>query len=136
MGAPGTTPGPWACQPVETCGPDYGVSIVGLRLNENGAPLETPTNGIVGAALPHPTEVDSGDYSRVIANANQMKASPDLYDALAASLRILRTFLGRGTAGGSCGLCGSTWHGDAETHTGECQIAVATAALAKARGEA
>jgi hypothetical protein len=63
----GTTPGPWGCQAAVTEGDDLGVAIVGANLG-----------GLVGAALPWPTEIDSGDYSRVIANASLFAAAPDL----------------------------------------------------------
>ena len=54
---PAHTPLPWASQPLET-GDDVGVSIVGSNLG-----------GLVCASLPWPTEIDSGDYSRVESNA-------------------------------------------------------------------
>ena len=54
---PAHTPGPWESQPLET-GDDAGVSIIGSDLG-----------GLVCASLPWPSEIDSGDYSRVEANA-------------------------------------------------------------------
>ena len=54
---PAHTPLPWAAQPLET-GDDVGVSIVGSNLG-----------GLVCASLPWPSEIDSGDYSRVESNA-------------------------------------------------------------------
>ena len=50
---PAHTPLPWAAQPLET-GDDAGVSIIGSDLG-----------GLVCASLPWPSEIDSGDYSRV-----------------------------------------------------------------------
>ena len=54
---PAHTPLPWAAQPLET-GDDAGVSIIGSDLG-----------GLVCASLPWPSEIDSGDYSRVESNA-------------------------------------------------------------------
>ena len=54
---PAHTPLPWESQPLET-GDDAGVSIIGSDLG-----------GLVCASLPWPSEIDSGDYSRVEANA-------------------------------------------------------------------
>ena len=63
----GATPGPWECQSTQREGHDLGVSIIGANLG-----------GLVGYALPWPTEIDSGDYSRVEANARLIAAAPDL----------------------------------------------------------
>lgn len=52
------TPGPWECQPTEVQGPDFGVIIIAGNLG-----------GLVGAALPWPTEIERKDYARVEANA-------------------------------------------------------------------
>jgi hypothetical protein len=52
------TPGPWEVQPTQTEGDDLGCSIVGENLG-----------GLVGATLPWPDEIDSGDYSRVEARS-------------------------------------------------------------------
>jgi hypothetical protein len=52
------TAGSWLQQTTDTEGPDFGVCIVADNLG-----------GLVGAALPWPTEIDEGDYARVEANA-------------------------------------------------------------------
>jgi hypothetical protein len=65
------TPGPWLCQAIDVEGPDYGVSIAAANLG-----------GLVGAALPWPTEIDSGDMARVEANARLIAAAPELLEAL------------------------------------------------------
>lgn len=57
MTEPTHTPLPWEAQVLET-EKDPGVYIVGSNLG-----------GLVCAALPWPTEIESGDYSRVEANA-------------------------------------------------------------------
>ena len=69
----GHTPGPWECQATDREGPDFGVSIVGSNLG-----------GLVGYALPWPTELDSGDYTRVEANARLIAAAPGLLGSLQA----------------------------------------------------
>ena len=66
--------GPWKSQGQE---PD-GVYIIGLRTDKDGVPYDNPTNGLVGAALPFPTELDNGDFTRVLANAALIAAAPDL----------------------------------------------------------
>jgi len=38
--------------------------------------------GMVGAALPWPTEIDARDFRRVIANARLIAAAPELLEAL------------------------------------------------------
>lgn len=63
------TPGFWEAQATQRDGEDRGVCIIGLRLGDDDKPLYTPTNGIVAAALPSPTEIDDNDYERVEANA-------------------------------------------------------------------
>lgn len=68
------TKGPWLCQPTVTEAPDYGVPIIGDNLG-----------GLVAAALPWSTEIDSGDFSRVEANARLIAASPHMFDVLEAS---------------------------------------------------
>lgn len=68
------TPGPWLCQPTNIDGPDYGVCIVADNLG-----------GLVGAALPWATEIDSGDMARVEANARLIAAAPELLEALRAA---------------------------------------------------
>lgn len=63
----GHTALPWGAQPPDEV--DVFVPIIGLILGEDGQPLETPTNGLVGGAMLYPTEVDAEDYERAIANA-------------------------------------------------------------------
>lgn len=65
------TPGPWEHLGTDRVGPDYGVAIVGSNLG-----------GLVGYALPWPTEIDSGNFERVEANARLIAAAPDLLEAL------------------------------------------------------
>jgi len=65
---------PWLCQPTDRDGPDYGVAIVGDN-----------SGGLVAAALPWSTEIDSGDFSRVEANARLIAAAPYMFDVLEAS---------------------------------------------------
>lgn len=61
------TPLPWqAMQPDEV---DVFVPIIGVRLGDDGEPLDTPTNGLVGGATLFPTEIDAEDYERAKANA-------------------------------------------------------------------
>ena len=82
------TPVPWGAQGTQTEGEDRGVGIIGLRLDEAGESMFTPTNGIVAAALPCPTEIDDNDYTRVEANAallvGAVNALPTLLDRLEA----------------------------------------------------
>lgn len=77
------TPLPWAAQVLETEN-DPGVYIVGSNLG-----------GLVGAALPWPTEIESGDYSRVEANAalivHAVNSHHDLIEALRALAKEFRT---------------------------------------------
>lgn len=62
------TAGPWMLQPIATEGEERGACfIIGANLG-----------GLVGAALPWPTELDSGDFSRVEANARMLAAGPEL----------------------------------------------------------
>jgi hypothetical protein len=68
------TPGPWETQAIDEDGEMRGcVTVIGSNLG-----------GLVGAAMPWPTELDSGDFSRVEANAALIAAAPDLYEALKA----------------------------------------------------
>lgn len=62
------TPGPWCFQFTE----------------ENGECFVIANNlgGMVGAALPWPTEIEARDFRRVIANARLIAAAPDLFAAL------------------------------------------------------
>ena len=69
------TPGAWAVQPTETEGDDLGCCIVGENLG-----------GLIGATLPWPTEIDSGDYSRVEANAALIVLLLNNLDTIIAAL--------------------------------------------------
>lgn len=83
------TPGPWQAQQPDTV--DVLVPIIGLRLDDQGKPMETPTNGLVGGAMLYPTEIDAEDYERAEANAALMVAAvnalPALLDALSTDQR-------------------------------------------------
>lgn len=69
------TPGKWETQPTIREGYEQGVFIVGDDLG-----------GLVGASLPWPAEIDSGDFTRVEANARLIAAAPDLLEALEDAL--------------------------------------------------
>lgn len=75
------TPLPWERQTLET-EYDPGVYIVGSNLG-----------GLVGAALPWPTEIESGDYSRVEANAALIVQAVNSHHDLIEALREARTSL-------------------------------------------
>lgn len=62
------TPGPWKFQYTDENGECF---IIAANLG-----------GMVGAALPWPTEMESRDFRRVIANARLIAAAPELLDAL------------------------------------------------------
>lgn len=64
------TPGPWKFQFTEESGECF---IVAAGLG-----------GLVGAALPWPTEMDSRDFRRVIVNARLIAAAPDLLEVCRA----------------------------------------------------
>ncbi len=72
---PAHTPLPWAAQPLET-GDDAGVSIIGSDLG-----------GLVCASLPWPSEIDSGDYSRVESNAAFIVRACNSHYSLVEALR-------------------------------------------------
>ena len=99
------TPGPWTAQGVDD---DGAVFIVADNLG-----------GLVGAALPWPTELDGEDFSRVEANARLIAATPDLLAALEA-------MVDRYTALVNCGDCGN-WNPETES-----EVIAARAALTKA----
>ena len=84
----GHTALPWqALAPDEV---DVFVPIIGVRLDENGEPLETPTNGLVGGATLFPTEIDAEDYERAKANAAFIvRAANSHYELLEALIEIL-----------------------------------------------
>ena len=69
------TPGPWEAQSIDWDGPERGEAfIVGGNLG-----------GLVGAALPWPSEVAEGplyEFPRVAANARLIAAAPEMYEAL------------------------------------------------------
>lgn len=70
-------------------------------------------------------------------NAHLMAASPELLTQLQLSQSTLRSwFMGFGTEGGSCGLCHTTWKGDAEVHSEGCLVRLNAVAIAKATGVA
>lgn len=74
------TPGPWEFEEISDAGDERGEGfIIGGNLG-----------GLVGAALPWPTELDSGDFSRVEANARLIAAAPDLLEALKKAVEYLR----------------------------------------------
>lgn len=75
------TPLPWEAQVLET-EKDPGVYIVGSNLG-----------GLVCAALPWPTEIESGDYSRVEANAALIVQAVNSHHDLIEALREARTSL-------------------------------------------
>lgn len=82
----GHTPTPWEAQDIEDEGPDRGfVFIIGSNLG-----------GLVGSAMPWGTELDSGDFSRVQANAafivravNQHASLLQCAEALRALMKVL-----------------------------------------------
>jgi hypothetical protein len=73
------TPGPWTAQPVIREGEEIGCAfIVG--------------GGLVGAAHAWPTEIDSGDFSRVEANAKLIAAAPDMAEAIQPLIDIAKAY--------------------------------------------
>ena len=77
---PTHTPLPWEAQVLETEN-DPGVYIVGSNLG-----------GLVCAALPWPTEIESGDYSRVEANAAFIVKAVNSHHRLVEALEAERTW--------------------------------------------
>lgn len=77
------TPLPWEAQVLETEN-DPGVYIVGTNLG-----------GLVCAALPWPTEIESGDYSRVEANAAFIVQAVNSHHRLVEALRGLLDEIGK-----------------------------------------
>lgn len=104
------TSGPWELNGViDEAGDEAGAQfIVGGKFG-----------GLVGAAMAWPTELDSGDFSRVKANACLMASAPELLDALKAMLAH------------SCVADADPNDKDAEDHDAE---RMARAAIKKATG--
>jgi len=78
------TPLPWFALDFEPEYPLDRVCIIGLRLDADGSPMHTPTNGLVACATLLPTEVDALDAERAEANAAlivaAVNAAPTLLD--------------------------------------------------------
>ena len=75
------TPGEWVAQSVMTDGPERGEGYI----------VAPPVGGLIGAALPQPTEMESGDFSRVVANAAFIAlANPQTISALIAEVKAAR----------------------------------------------
>lgn len=128
---PAHTPLPWAAQPLET-GDDAGVSIIGSDLG-----------GLVCASLPWPSEIDSGDYSRVESNAAFIVRACNSHYQLVEALRgIIDHFdCSHGNAPGHDHLIPGVWDKDVSngakggTKCGWCdQWNEARAALSQAGG--
>lgn len=85
------TPRPWVVQ--SRINGEDGVGIIGLRLNGDGTPLPTPTNGLVAMAALHPTEIDAQDFERAEANAALIVAAVNGYDAAQARIAELEKAL-------------------------------------------
>jgi len=66
------TPGPWEAQQITDEGEERGLAFI----------VAANLGGLVGAAMPWPTEYDSGDFSRIKANARLIAAAPALLEAL------------------------------------------------------
>ncbi|MGV2110115.1 hypothetical protein ACQZ46_02430 [Agrobacterium salinitolerans] len=75
------TEGPWSFQYTDESGECF---VIAQNLG-----------GLVGAALPWPTEIDSRDFRRVIANARLIAAAPDLLKAAKHSILALEIEFGR-----------------------------------------
>jgi hypothetical protein len=85
---------PWCAQQPE----EDGVFIIGLRLDEKGNPYDTPTNGLVAAALPWPTELVAGDMSRCEANAAIIVKAVNSYDVMLEALKSIAEHMPKSTA--------------------------------------
>ena len=70
------TPGPWEAQQITDEGEERGLAFI----------VAANLGGLVGAAMPWPTEYDSGDFSRIKANARLIAAAPALLEACKAAL--------------------------------------------------
>ncbi|WBO23899.1 hypothetical protein [Sphingomonas abietis] len=82
---------PWCTDPFQPDYPGDGVPIIGLRLDGDGKPLVTPTNGIVAAACLLPTEIDALDASRAEANAALIVAAVNSLPRLLDEIEGLKT---------------------------------------------
>lgn len=66
--AEGVTPGPWEAQQVERHGEERGCAFI----------VGAEAQGLIGAALSWPTELDNGDFARTENNAHWIaRCSPD-----------------------------------------------------------
>lgn len=70
------TPELWESQGTDRDGPEYGTFIIGQNLG-----------GLVGAALPWPTEIEDQDFTRVEANADLIVALRNNLPAILTALR-------------------------------------------------
>jgi len=84
------TPLPWFALDFEPEYPLDGVCIIGLRLDADGSPMHTPTNGLVACATLLPTEVDALDAERAEANAALIVAAVNAAPALLDEVETLR----------------------------------------------
>ena len=116
MSAPQHTPGPWWVD-----GPPHN-QIVWAEGTDNRVCFMAHSDG--------------ADTARDVATARLIAAAPELLTRLERSSAIIRArFIGRGTVGGSCGLCHSTWQGEIEDHYEGCAIALNDILITKARWE-
>jgi hypothetical protein len=83
--ARGHTPTPW--EALASFDDEPGIPIIGLRLDDEGNALHTPTNGLVAVACQLPTEIDAGDYSRAEANAAFIVKAVNSHVALVSAIR-------------------------------------------------
>lgn len=80
-GLEGVTPGPWMTESVERYGEERGCAYI----------VGEEQQGLIGAALSWPTEMDSGDFSRTAANARHIaRCSPENLRALLDEIDKLR----------------------------------------------
>ena len=66
------TPGPWEAQAIERDGQERGSCFV----------VGSNMGGLIGAAHAWPTEIDTGNFERVKANARLIAAAPDMLESL------------------------------------------------------
>jgi hypothetical protein len=88
--ARGHTPTPW--EALASFDDEPGIPIIGLRLDDEGNALHTPTNGLVAVACQLPTEIDAGDYSRAEANAAFIVKAVNSHDDRALLIRAFCNF--------------------------------------------